>query len=53
MARNDKLIRLLVDSAIQESKLAALTNKDADTRVVYIGNAIRYLTDAKEEAASK
>ena len=48
MARNDKLIRLLVDSAIQESKLAALTNKDADTRVVYIGNAIRYLTDAKE-----
>ncbi len=48
MKRDNKHIQLLVDAAIQESKLAALTNKDTDTRVVYIDNAIRFLTDAKE-----
>ena len=42
-------IQVLVDSAISESELAALTNKDTDTRVVYIDNAIRFLTYAKEQ----
>ena len=48
MKRDNTHIQLLVDAAIRESKLAALTNKDTDTRVVYIDNAIRFLTDAKE-----
>ena len=42
-------IQLLVDSAISESELAALTNKDTDTRIYYIDNAIRFLTYAKEQ----
>ena len=41
-------IQLLVDSAISESELAALTNKDTDTRIYYLDNAIRFLTYAKE-----
>ena len=48
MKRDNTRIQLLVDSAISESELATLTNKDTDTRVVYIDNAIRSLTDAKE-----
>ena len=48
MKRDNTRIQLLVDSAISESELATLTNKDTDTRVVYIDNAIRFLTDAKE-----
>ena len=48
MSRNDERIRLLVDSAISESELAALTNKDAETRKYYLDNAIRFLTYAKE-----
>ena len=42
-------IQLLVDSAISESELAALTNKDTDTRIYHIDNAIRFLTYAKEQ----
>ena len=42
-------IQLLVDSAISESELAALTNKDTDTRIHYLDNAIRFLTYAKEQ----
>ena len=42
-------IQLLVDSAISESELAALTNKDIDTRIYYLDNAIRFLTYAKEQ----
>ena len=42
-------IQLLVDSAISESELAALTNKDTDTRIYNIDNAIRFLTYAKEQ----
>ena len=49
MKRDNTHIQLLVDAAIRESKLAALTNKDTDTRVVYIDNAIRFLTYAKEQ----
>lgn len=48
MKRDNTHILLLVDAAIKESKLATLTNKDTDTRVHYIDNAIRYLTEAKE-----
>ena len=48
MKRNDELIQLFVDSAISESKLAALTNKDTETRIYYLDNAIRFLTYAKE-----
>ena len=48
MSRNDERIRLLVDSAISESELAALTNKDTETRIYYLDNAIRFLTYAKE-----
>ena len=49
MSRNDERIQLLVDSAISESELAALTNKDTDTRIYYLDNAIRFLTYAKEQ----
>ena len=42
-------IQSLVDSAISESELAALTNKDTDTRIYNIDNAIRFLTYAKEQ----
>lgn len=41
-------VQLRLDAAIRESKLAALTNKDTDTRIYYIDNAIRFLTSAKE-----
>ena len=49
MSRNDERIRLFVESAIEESKLAALTNKDTETRIYYLDNAIRFLTYAKEQ----
>ena len=49
MKRNDERIQLFVDSAISESELAALTNKDTDTRIYYLDNAIRFLTYAKEQ----
>ena len=48
MKRDNAHILFLVDAAIKDSKLATLTNKDTDTRVLYIDNAIRFLTDAKE-----
>lgn len=48
MKRDNSHILFLVDAAIKDSKLATLTNKDTDTRVLYIDNAIRYLTDVKE-----
>ena len=48
MRRNDERIQLFVDSAISESKLAALTNKDTETRIYYLDNAKRFLTYAKE-----
>lgn len=48
MKRDNVHILFLVDAAIKDSKLATLTNKDTDTRVLYIDNAIRFLTDAKE-----
>ena len=49
MKRDNTHIQLLVDSAISESKLAALTNKDTETRIYYLDNAIRFLTYAKEQ----
>ena len=49
MKRNDERIQSFVDSAISESKLAALTNKDTETRIYYLDNAIRFLTYAKEQ----
>ena len=49
MKRNDERIQLFVDSAISDSKLAAIINEDTDTRIYFIDNAIRFLTYAKEQ----
>ena len=48
MKRDNTHILHLVDAAVKETKLVTLTNKDTDTRIFYIDNAIRYLTDVKE-----